>query len=785
MSTAATMRRSAVLVMRPWAALRALGRGIGAALDGAVLGMTVGYLALTALGAPAFYLGVPWPVAMIVVGGAATLAALGGAAVARSAVWLIGRIGVTAAAFLERRGRRRLSLVVAVPVRVVRGLPAGTLGAFGMLLWIALVGKTMGPLALLTPPGILSAFIYLAGIAGALIGLSRAIMPVRDHVHHATARRRAGRLVALGAVAVLVGSAAVAIDPGSTNGLIAYDPAFDGLRVPTALQDPGAPGQFAVETLSYGSGRDARRPAFGSDADVITPTIDASKILRELGGGADEVRSWFFGFDTAALPLDGLVWRPQGTGPFPLVLIVHGNHAMGEFSEEGYAYLGEHLASRGYVAVSVDEDFLNGSWVGEWEGSEQLVRAWLLLAHLDLWRSWNADDTSPFHDLVDLDRIALIGHSRGGEAASAAAALATSKRPPRGGMTPWPTGLRVRAVVSIAPSDGQYQANLQLRDVDFLTLAGGYDADARAWSGIRQYGRTEVDGQGFKAGLWAYRANHGQFNTVWGRGDFGPFSGALLDLAPLLEPDEQQDIARTAIGAFLEASLKGEDGYRGFFRRPMVGREWLPDDIVLVRSLEGTARPLTTIDPGSPIDGVTVVRDGVDHAIAIPIPLRALQPEQAMRGLRIDWMAGDGSATWGLAGLNGAVDAPISGSTELRFALADGSPSDTGRSKPMEVIVEVVTTSGMRASLSLSRFGALPPPLPVRLVKHELLTQMSAWDVSLRDPAERVLQSYAIPLSAFEAAEPAFRPEDIDRFELHVPRTSDGAIWLAEVGLGG
>ena len=56
----------------------------------------------------------------------------------------------------------------------------------------------------------------------------------------------------------------------------------------------------------------------------------------------------------AALPLNARVWHPAGDGPFPLVLVVHGNHRMEDFSDPGYAYLGETLASRGFiVAVSL------------------------------------------------------------------------------------------------------------------------------------------------------------------------------------------------------------------------------------------------------------------------------------------------------------------------------------------------------------------------------------------------------------------------------------------------
>ena len=55
------------------------------------------------------------------------------------------------------------------------------------------------------------------------------------------------------------------------------------------------------------------------------------------------LRRRFWGFGAEQLPLNGRVWYPAGDGPYPLVLIVHGNHAMAEFSDPGYAYLGQLL----------------------------------------------------------------------------------------------------------------------------------------------------------------------------------------------------------------------------------------------------------------------------------------------------------------------------------------------------------------------------------------------------------------------------------------------------------
>ena len=99
-----------------------------------------------------------------------------------------------------------------------------------------------------------------------------------------------------------------------------------------------------------------------------TATVDGSAFVS-IGARDREEREKDWGFDFKKLPINGRVWYPEGDGPFPLVLIVHGNHNMKDFSDPGYGISGELLASRGFILVSVDENFINGTLRGENDGA--------------------------------------------------------------------------------------------------------------------------------------------------------------------------------------------------------------------------------------------------------------------------------------------------------------------------------------------------------------------------------------------------------------------------------
>jgi dienelactone hydrolase len=602
---------------------------------------------------------------------------------------------------------------------------------------------------------------------------------------------------------------------GSMDKLITWKPAADSMPAKLAAPDPSAPGPFHVLKLFYGVGNDIRRPEYGASVAIRTRTVDSSDFFEDFAGWKRWSRKKYWGFDVDKLPLNARVWYPEGPGPFPLALIVHGNHNMADFSDPGYAYLGELLASRGIILASIDENFLNSGLFHD-PPKQQAVRGWMLLEHLKLWREWNLTEGNLFHSKVDMSRIALMGHSRGGEAAATAAAFNHMKYAPEDANIKFDYGFPIKAVVAIAPADGQYKPAGQPRwieDVSYLTLQGAHDMDVSSFDGSRQWDHVRYTRPGpwFKAEIYAYRANHGQFNTAWGRDDAGKPLGWLLNLKPLMSGAEQRRISKTYISAFLEATLKDHREYLPLFEDWRVARGWLPDTLYFNRyqdasytslaSFDEDADLTTTSAPGGHIEGehLSIWNEG-----------------------KIPWRDGDRGYNGVFLGWNRAKDAPAatyaitlpagsaanwhlnSGSTiEFSVAPLDEDAPFPGKKKEDEkekkkkekeeskkkerespdFTIELVTTDGVTASAPVSRFISVPPPFKEKFTKLSVMD-----DAAYHQDWEAVFQSVRAPLRAFETpCEGKCRPFDpakLSVVRLKFDRTPMYKICISGIGFG-
>lgn len=188
-------------------------------------------------------------------------------------------------------------------------------------------------------------------------------------------------------------------------------------------------------------------------------------------------------------------------GPFPLVIVSHG-YPGNRFL---LAHLGENLASKGFVVVSIDHTDSTYADQGAF-GSTLLNRSLDQLFVLDEMARLGADDDSFLAGVVDADRTGIIGYSMGGYGALnvagagyTAASVDFGFAPPERALVARQAGEpayletldeRVRAVVAIGawgmPAGFWDEDGLAGIEVPVLFMAGsvddvsGYEAGARA-----------------------------------------------------------------------------------------------------------------------------------------------------------------------------------------------------------------------------------------------------------------------------------------------------------------
>lgn len=230
-------------------------------------------------------------------------------------------------------------------------------------------------------------------------------------------------------------------------------------------------------------------------------------------------------------------------------------------SHEGYNYIMERLASQGIVSISISAHDIQPG-LGIWDYN---ARGRLVLKHLDKLRDWTLNGTDPFGGIfagkLDMSRIALSGHSRGGEGVVAAEVLNAT----------WPSPHAILAVNAIAPTD-QNGTSYVPSTAAYYLLSGARDGDVSNHQGFRTYDRAYpngMPGRKDKALGWVHSANHNYFNTIWtptaALGSPNPWAGSVDDngsVASTITAAEQRRIALNTVAAFFRLHLQGVSGYR-------------------------------------------------------------------------------------------------------------------------------------------------------------------------------------------------------------------------------
>jgi len=283
-------------------------------------------------------------------------------------------------------------------------------------------------------------------------------------------------------------------------------------------------------------------------------------------------------------------------GRLPLVVMSHGSWdactdpAAGAWpcetgeaypSYRGYDYLGEKLAARGFIVVSLSADGIN---MTSWDYGD---RARLINEHLRLWQQLStgggslADKLPELRGRVDMQRVGTLGHSRGGKGVMW---QASDKH-----RDEIPDGVRMGAVLALAPvkfdqPEGDISDTLITRTPVAVVTSGCDGAVGEAGQGYLDDAEGRTTESAYSVSL--RDGNHNFFNTQWTPpAQLGKDDSTCPDRE--LSPATQQDALTAYAVAFFEKNLKnnasGED--------LLTGKRALPGAVSTARVVEPVAGP--------------------------------------------------------------------------------------------------------------------------------------------------------------------------------------------------
>jgi hypothetical protein len=516
-------------------------------------------------------------------------------------------------------------------------------------------------------------------------------------------------------------------------------------------------------------------------------------------------------------PLEVLaeVTTPVGaSGPRPMVLFLHGRHSTcyrggptgpssGDWpclpgwrpvpSYQGYRYIADVLASHGYLAVSISANGVNGQ-DGLFVDGGAAARSALVRHHLALWAQGATVGGDPwegrFLGRIDLHRVALVGHSRGGEGVERAA-IDTNPD------DPW----RIQGLLLIGPTAFNRQVVAGVHTTVVLPFC---DGDVTTLEG-QQYvdlGRDLTLGDpALRSSVMAMGTNHNFYNTEWTPGLskapswddwFDPNDTQCGDnRSRRLTAVEQQAVGLAYTAALVDLALADDLAALPFLDGTSVKPASIGRAKTYVHAIGGGKRLLYAagISPRVAVEGLTAsdcrgyfiaglfdIRSGCATELFFELlphwlPMNFMETVAAPRALRVAWQSPGGVVQIPINRDLRGVDA-----LDLRIA---GDPAAT----PVHLAVRLRDASGRAVDLAVrpARLQSFRGPSPLGKVEaRQIRASLRGAALDLRSVASLEIvpqtergQFWLLDVSTWRSG---LGPSD----QIHLPRVSVGDVGIAE-----
>jgi hypothetical protein len=300
------------------------------------------------------------------------------------------------------------------------------------------------------------------------------------------------------------------------NGRLDADELADGLSDAagfTVLRDLTQPGPLAV-----------------SQFDDIGPEPPHCS-----GGGNDDMRIYY----------PSVLNDPGATGTYPLVVISHGNGHCYDW----YDFLGRHLASYGFIAMSHDNNTVPGI---------ETASTTTLTSTDKILDQQTTLGGGVLNGHIDHTRIAWIGHSRGGEGV----ARAYDRLVDEGYPAAQYTAKDIVVISSIAPTDFLGPAQSDPHGVPYHLLYGSADGDVCGCpnNAIAQSFGLYERATGARQSTYIHGADHNDFNCC-GFEDFSGPAGSAIGR------EEAQQVQKAVQLALLKLYVERQSAAKDLFWR--------------------------------------------------------------------------------------------------------------------------------------------------------------------------------------------------------------------------